>query len=89
MAFLIPTSMASTLARAYHPGEYLAQTIKQASVSLTLGVFIGSAVTSGLAAGLTAALLANNSRLRHKVLEAASAFFRGLPLASIGLQPGW
>ena len=87
VAFLIPTSMASTLARAYHPGEYLAQTIKQASVSLTLGVFIGSAVTSGLAAGLTAALLANNSRLRHKVLEAASAFFRGLPLASIGLQP--
>eukprot|EP00316_Scyphosphaera_apsteinii_P020857 CAMPEP_0119317334 /NCGR_PEP_ID=MMETSP1333-20130426/42816_1 /TAXON_ID=418940 /ORGANISM="Scyphosphaera apsteinii, Strain RCC1455" /LENGTH=351 /DNA_ID=CAMNT_0007323235 /DNA_START=20 /DNA_END=1075 /DNA_ORIENTATION=+ len=58
------------------PADFVSQTIRQASVSLTLGVFIGSALTSGIVFGIAAAWLANERvfiRLRSKALETFSA----------------
>ena len=58
------------------PSEYVADAIKQASVTLTLGVFVGSALTSGIAVGVAAAVLANETvlyRLRARAVEALTA----------------
>ena len=58
------------------PADYLSSMIRQSSMSLTLGVFIGSAMTSGIACGVLAAYLANERllrRLRGTLLEMASA----------------
>ena len=58
------------------PSEYVAQAVRTAGVTLTLGVFIGSALTSGIAVGIAAAVLANEKvlrRLREKAVEALAA----------------
>ena len=58
------------------PSELMAQALKQASVSLTVGVFIGSALTSGIAVGVAAAWVANGRvlpRLCFQALDAVSA----------------
>ena len=47
------------------PNDYMASIVKSASVSLTLGVFIGSALTTGVAAGIAAAWVANEQVLRR------------------------
>jgi len=47
------------------PSDYLASAIKNASVSLTLGVFMGSALTTGIAVGIAAAWIANEKVLRR------------------------
>lgn len=63
------------------PAGYVTQAIKQASVSLTLGVFVGSALTSGIAFGIATAWLANERvlrRLRAKALEAVPVLHRAL-----------
>jgi len=53
--------------------DLLSQAVRHASVSLTLGVFVGSAVTSGVAFGVTAAWLANKHVLRKLFANAAEA----------------
>ena len=58
------------------PSEYVAQAVRTAGVTLTLGVFVGSALTSGIAVGIAAAVLANERvlrRLRVKAVEALTA----------------
>ena len=58
------------------PSEYVAQAVRTAGATLTLGVFIGSALTSGIAVGIAAAVLANEKvlrRLRVKAVEALTA----------------
>mmetsp|Transcript_27530 Transcript_27530/g.65051 ORF Transcript_27530/g.65051 Transcript_27530/m.65051 type:complete len:138 (-) Transcript_27530:89-502(-) len=58
------------------PSEYVAQAVRTAGVTLTLGVFVGSALTSGIAVGIAAAVLANEKvlrRLRVKAIEALTA----------------
>ena len=58
------------------PSEVVAQAVKSAGVTLTLGVFVGSALTSGIAVGIAAAVLANEKvlrRLRAKAAEALAA----------------
>ena len=58
------------------PSEYVAQAVRTAGVTLTLGVFIGSALTSGIAVGIAVAVLANEKvlhRLRVKAVEALTA----------------
>ena len=47
------------------PSEYVAQAVRTAGATLTLGVFIGSALTSGIAVGIAAAVLANEKVLRR------------------------
>jgi hypothetical protein len=53
------------------PSEYLARTIKQSSISLTIGVFIGAALTTGVAFGAVTAWLANEKVLRRLVKHAS------------------
>ena len=58
------------------PSEYVAQAVRTAGATLTLGVFIGSALTSGIAVGIAAAVVANEKvlrRLRVKAVEALTA----------------
>ena len=50
------------------------EAMRQASVSLTLGVFIGSALTSGICVGIAAAWLANEKVLRRLRVKAVEAF---------------
>eukprot|EP00962_Isochrysis_galbana_P051437 scaffold22834_cov119-Isochrysis_galbana.AAC.2 len=52
------------------PAEYLARSLKQSSISLTLGVFIGAALTTGVAFGALTAWLANEKVLRRLVKHA-------------------
>ena len=57
------------------PSEYVSNLIRQSSLSLALGVFLGSALTSGIAFGLAAAWVANRKvllRLQSKAVEIAS-----------------
>ena len=61
---------------ALSPKDYVAQAIRQAGMSVTLGVFIGSALTSGIAVGLVTAYYANErvfGRLRAMLFETVSA----------------
>jgi hypothetical protein len=52
------------------PAEYLARLLKQSSISLTLGVFIGAALTTGVTFGAVTAYLANEKVLRRLVKHA-------------------
>ena len=56
-------SAGSSLARM--PQELVYNTLRQMSVSLGLGVFIGAATVTGCAAGLATAYLANEAVLRR------------------------
>ena len=60
-SFLHPQAIAS---------EYLHRSLKQASMSLALGVFLGAALTTGTAFGLAAAYFANDKVLK-KLRKAA------------------
>ena len=58
------------------PSDVMGAAMKQAGISVTIGVFIGSAMTSGIAFGLAAAWLANERvirRLKSKAVEALSS----------------
>ena len=59
-----------------NPADVVTRTLKQASVSLTVGVFLGSAVTTGVAFGLAAAWFANERvlcRLRDSAFALAAS----------------
>jgi len=55
--------------------EYLSRALRQASISLTLGVFLGAALTTGAAFGLAAAYIAND-RVIHKLRKATVAVIK-------------
>jgi len=68
--------MAERVRAALSPKDYVSTAIRQAGVSVTLGVFIGSALTSGIAFGIAAAYIANERvlrRLRSKALDVVTA----------------
>jgi len=58
------------------PSELIGRSIRQAGVSLTLGVFLGAAATAGATCGVVAFFLANESllkRLRRNATELVAA----------------
>lgn len=69
-----PAAREGVVSSMLHPqamaSEYLSRALKQASVSLTLGVFLGAALTTGAAFGLAAAYFAND-RVIQKLRKAA------------------
>ena len=54
------------------PGDYMASVLKSASVSLTIGVFLGSALTTGIVVGVAAAWIANEKVLKRLKANALS-----------------
>ena len=54
------------------PSEYMASVLKSASVSLTVGVFLGSALTTGIVVGVAAAWIANEKVLKRLKANALS-----------------
>ena len=54
------------------PSDYMASVLKSASVSLTIGVFLGSALTTGIVVGVAAAWIANEKVLKRLKANALS-----------------
>ena len=77
-SFLSPQQMAS---------EYLSRAMKQASVSLALGVFLGAALTTGTAFGLAGAYFVND-RILHKLRSAAVLFVTSARDAALNTREG-
>jgi len=79
------------------PSEYIARSVRQGGISVTIGVFIGASVTTGILFGLATAWLANERVLRrlvknagvlvHHVRDAALNTREGRALAKALLAP--
>ena len=52
------------------PSEFLARSVRQSSVSFTIGVFVGAAITTGVAVGAVIAWAANDKVLRQLTARA-------------------
>jgi len=84
----------STLLARGSPSNLISEAIKQAGLSVTLGCFIGSALTSGIAFGVATAWVANREVLRRlfsgalEILSATHPVDAALLAISTASEPG-